>query len=274
MKYGQRREYDFYSHQPYLETNAHYMKFRPYATDPLKGIIWEAYQVERFDSKKEIAFPDICADIMTLYTDDGAYSYFMGGTDTSRSMRDIDFIDDVNTIFGIKFCPGAIGNIFKEEVHDAAGSQIEAQLIMYNGKSVVDQLSYAHSFDDKLKVLGNYLIGRLQDGYEFDLLSSYVTDRIMQTHGLVRMGELAEETGYTDRYLRKVMKQRLGMRMKTFSQIVQMQWSYHLQNEGYQDKINLADLAQICGYYDQSHMNANYKKLTGMLPTEAFQLYQ
>ena len=147
MKYGQKREYDFFSHQPYLETNNNYMKFRPCVSDPLQGIIWEAYQVDNFDSKKEIAFPDICADIMTLYTENGAYSYFMGGTDTSRSMRDIEFIDDVKTIFGIKFCPGAIGNIFKEEVNDAGGGQIEAQSIMYNGSAVVDQLSNAMSFN-------------------------------------------------------------------------------------------------------------------------------
>ena len=70
------------------------------------------------------------------------------------------------------------------------------------------------------------------------------------------------------------MKQRLGMQMKTFSQIVQVQWAYHLQNEELKGKINLADLAQFCGYYDQSHMNANYKKLTGMLPRDAFRLYR
>ena len=116
------------------------------------------------------------------------------------------------------------------------------------------------------------LTDRLQDGYETDYLATYVTRRIMETHGMIKLSDLADETGYTDRYLRKVMGQKLGMRMKTFSQIVQMQWSYHLGCEELSEQ-NLALLAQMCGYYDQSHMNASYKKLTGMLPRDAFTLY-
>lgn len=263
---------DFFSHQPYLEYNMNYISFRPTDKHPLAGLIWEAYQVDDFDSTKEIALPDICADIMTLYTNDRAYCYLMGGTDTSRSMRDIEFIDEVKSICGIKFRPGTIGNLFLEPVCDAGGDSIAAEDIMYKGGQVVRDLKSAEIFEDRMQILGNYLMERMNDGYEVDYLASYVTRRIMETHGLIRLSDLAEETGYTDRYLRKVMGQKLGMKMKTFGQIVQMQWSYHLGKEELSDS-NMALLAQMCGYYDQSHMNATYKKLTGMLPRDAFRLY-
>lgn len=265
--------YDFYSHQPYLEYNNFYTTYRPAQRDMLKGIVWEAYQVENFNSQKHIAFPDICADIMTLYTKDRTYCYFMGGTESTRSMKDIEFIDDVKTICGIKFCPGMLGNIFTEDLCDAAGTTMEAEHVMYNGYNILNDLKSAENFDERVHVLSNYVIGRLQDGYEVDLLSSYVTNRIVSSHGMIRMVDLAKETGYTDRYLRKVMRQKLGMKMKTFSQVVQMHWSYHLSKEEKIQRFNLAELAQICGYYDQSHMNSTYKKLTGMLPKDAFSLY-
>ena len=266
------KTFDFFSHQPYLEYNTSYLNYRPALGDPFAGIIWEAYQVDNFDSKKDLAFPDICADIMTLYTPKRAYCYLMSGTDGARSMRDIEFIDDVQSICGIKFVPGTIGNIFTEDVRDAGGDSIEAENIMYNGNAVVYDLKSAERFEDRLQILGNYLTNRLQDGYETDYLATYVTRRIMETHGMIKLSDLADETGYTDRYLRKVMGQKLGMRMKTFSQIVQMQWSYHLGCEELSEQ-NLALLAQMCGYSDQSHMNASYKKLTGMLPRDAFTLY-
>lgn len=264
---------DFFSHQPYLEQNTTYLNYRPGLNNPFAGIVWEAYEVNNFDSAKNLALPDICADIMTLYTPKRAYCYLMSGTDGARSMRDIEFIDDVHTITGIKFVPGSIGNIFREDVRDAGGEAIEAENIMFNGNSVVYDLKNAERFEERMQVLGNYLTTRLQDGYETDYLANYVTRRILETHGMIKLGDLADETGYTDRYLRKVMGQKLGMTMKTFSQIVQMQWSYHLGNEQLSES-NLALLAQMCGYYDQSHMNASYKKLTGMLPKDAFLLYR
>jgi len=266
--------FDFFSHQPYLEKNTIYTHYRPQKEDMLNGIVWESYQADRFDSSKDIALPDICADIMILYTSDRAYTYFMGGTETARSMKDIDFIDDVKTIFGVKFCPGSLGNIFTEDLCDAAGSSIEAINVMYNGPSVTRALENAENFNDRIIVMQNYLANRLNDGYEVDMLSNYVTHRIMSTHGMLKINDLAEETGYTDRYLRKFMTRKLGMNMKTFSQIVQLQWSYHLSKECAVPCQNLADLAQLCGYYDQSHMNASYKKLTGMLPRDAFSLYE
>lgn len=267
------RGYDFFSHQPYLEYNNFYTAYRPAEGDLLRGIVWEAYQVDCFDAQKHIAFPDICADIMTLYTNDKTYCYFMGGTENVRSMKDIEFIDNVKTICGIKFCPGMLGNIFTEDLCDAAGTTMEAEQVMYNGHDILNDLKSAENFDERLRILRNYVIGRLRDGYEVNLLSSYVTNRIVSSHGMIKLGELAEETGYTDRYLRKVMGQKLGMKMKTFSQVVQLQWSYHLGKEDQAHSSSLADLAQICGYYDQSHMNSTYKKLTGMLPKDAFSLY-
>ena len=55
----------------------------------------------------------------------------------------------------------------------------------------------------RLQILGNYLTNRLQDGYETDYLATYVTRRIMETHGMIKLSDLADETGYTDRYLRR-----------------------------------------------------------------------
>lgn len=270
-----RTVYDFYSHQPYLEYNRQYQNYRPAKNDYINGIIWEAYEAPQFDAGLDIAFPDICADIMMLYTDDKAYCYFMGGTEGARSMRDLDFIDDVRAIYGFKFVPGSIGNIFTEELCDAAGSMIAAEDIMFGGKAIVDELISTDDFDKKLEVMRRYIVQRISDGYEKDALADYVAGRIMRSHGTAKINDIADETGYSDRYLRKAISNKLGMSAKTFSQVAKMQWSYHLGKElhNLSGAYSLADLAMESGYFDQSHMNASYKRLTGMLPNDAFELY-
>jgi len=77
-KYDLLCENGLLSFQPYLErNNSTYRELFP-NTAALAGIISEVYEVDDFDDRKNIALPDICADIMTFYTDNECYNYFMG----------------------------------------------------------------------------------------------------------------------------------------------------------------------------------------------------
>jgi AraC-like DNA-binding protein len=114
---------------------------------------------------------------------------------------------------------------------------------------------------------------RLNSDYEEDRLVKYVANSIIANHGKIRIEDLEPETGYSNRYIRKKINEGLGVSIKTFCEIVQFQWSYHLsqQNDG---NLSLTELALQSGFYDQSHMNIIYKKLTGLLPKNAVNLYK
>lgn len=66
---------EFSSYQPYLELNNNYQSYVPVEHKIIKDIVWEVYEVDDFDFEKTIALPDVCADIMTFYTDDKAHSF-------------------------------------------------------------------------------------------------------------------------------------------------------------------------------------------------------
>ena len=88
----------------------------------------------------------------------------------------------------------------------------------------------------------------------------------------MKINDLESDTGYSSRYLRKKLNTGIGVSLKTFCEIVRFQWSYHLYQQTH-GSLSLAELALQSGYYDQSHMNMSYKKLTGMLPQSAIRLY-
>jgi len=69
---------EFLSYQPYLELNNNYQSYVPIEHNIIRDIVWEVYEVDDFDLGKTVALPDVCADIMTFYTDDNAYSFFYG----------------------------------------------------------------------------------------------------------------------------------------------------------------------------------------------------
>ncbi len=266
-------EYDFTPHQPYLEQNSVYYSYKPDLKDELHGLVWEVYQVDNFDSRKTIAFPDVCADIMAFYTSDKAHCYVMSGTKGLRSMTDLVFFRDIHTIFGVKFCSGALGNLFGEGARDTGEDIILGNDALFNGRDDLERLLEAKTFTERWDQVHHYLKKRLSSDYEEDRLVKYVANHIIVNHGKIRIEDLEFKTGYSNRYIRKKINEGLGVSIKTFCEIVQFQWSYHLyhQNGG---KLSLTDLALQSGFYDQSHMNIIYKKLTGLLPKNAVNLYK
>ena len=109
---------EFLSYQPYLELNNNYQSYVPIEHNIIRDIVWEVYEVDDFDLGKTVALPDVCADIMTFYTDDNAYSFFMGGSISLQQMNELDFMKDVKSIFGVRLRTGMLGNLFRCDVKD------------------------------------------------------------------------------------------------------------------------------------------------------------
>ena len=134
--------YAFTPHQAYLEKNTVYYSYKPAPTDPLYGLVFEVYQVDSFDIQKTLAFPDICADIIAFYTENDCYSYVVTSTDIARSMEnDFGFMNKVKSIFGIKLCTGAAGNLFNCRIRDIDSSATPADIALVNGGGIRDSIA-------------------------------------------------------------------------------------------------------------------------------------
>lgn len=264
---------NFTSHQPYLEMNTYYYRIRPATTSPIAQVVWEVYQVNHYDYKKKLAFPDACADLMIFYMENDAVAYVLSGGLELHSMEDMEFLKHVHTIFGVRFLTGKLGNLFSQEIRDAGGNRIFAQDAFPNGADMVKKLIEAESFSERWIIVEDYLEKRLQTDYEKNLIVSYVTQKIMENPGKTRVKNLEEETGYSARYLRKLVDNDLGVSIKQLCEVTQFQWAYHLYHQS-QGNISFIDLAMQSGYYDQSHMNNSFKKLTGQLPRKVMNLYR
>ena len=76
------------------------------------------------------------------------------------------------------------------------------------------------------------------------------------------MEELAEESGYSSRYIRALFADRIGHSPKELSSILRMQRALgYLWDNAVAD---LSDTAQRFGFSDQSHMNREFRKWFGL----------
>lgn len=96
-------------------------------------------------------------------------------------------------------------------------------------------------------------------------LENYLRERIYDTDGCICIRQLAEETGYSECYIRRVFQQVHGISPKNFERFVRFQKLLHVINK-MPEMIRLDALAQQCGYYDEAHMIKDFKQYAGITP--------
>lgn len=80
----------------------------------------------------------------------------------------------------------------------------------------------------------------------------------------IKVAQLAKQLGWSSRYLRKIAQKHLGMSPKMVQKIGRLQHSLAIKMQN--TPITYSHLAIEAGYYDQSHMIADYQTLLGHSP--------
>jgi AraC-like DNA-binding protein len=131
--------------------------------------------------------------------------------------------------------------------------------------------------------LNSFLSGVFQPSLtDNELVLSAVIGYIQQTHGVVTAAQLEDFSGYTERYLQKKFKEHVGISPKKFARITRLltylktlqsrtttssspSLSYpSLSSPSY----SLSQQAHMAGYFDQAHLNHDFKSITGITPSE------
>jgi AraC-like DNA-binding protein len=90
--------------------------------------------------------------------------------------------------------------------------------------------------------------------------------RMLRSHGTVPVGRLVEETGWSRRHLTARFREQVGLPPKVFGRILRFQRA--ARDLARPDGPSLCEIALDCGYYDQAHLNRDFREFAGRTPTE------
>ena len=204
----------------------------------LKYGISHFYSFELTEEKDNavLAIPDGCVDIL-FCCDESHPEARICGTVLSPS---VVFNQNAAYYFGVRFLPGKVPDICSLPMSEIIDQELPLD-------------TYLH-----------YYI--LSGGYnpKQNLREYLISQNILST-GNLSIGELSAQTGYSERYINKIFKAYYGMTPKMFSKM--MRFQYLLDNLNLNmEHVDFAELAQITGYYDQSHMMKDFKSFTKTTP--------
>jgi len=177
--------------------------------------------------------------------------------------------------FCARFYPGVIGNYFYCHIDDILNKPMYLDEVMpkQDYEQLLHQLRACNAFEQRIIAITRFIEYQHAQVKEFKNILLYARDQIITTGGTIDVETLSRETNYSQRYLRKLFQNYMGVSPKTFCEILKFQKSFALSCL-FKNKYTLCDIALLCGYYDHPQMNKAYLRLVDNSPTTLHHLFK
>jgi AraC-like DNA-binding protein len=121
----------------------------------------------------------------------------------------------------------------------------------------------ARSWDERIRILDAALGRRLAlaDGPPPDV--SWAWARLNETAGRATIGELTTTLGCSRKHLAARFREHVGLPPKTIARTMRFRRATRLL----EDMHALDEVAYTCGYYDQSHLDRDFRRFAAATPT-------
>jgi len=154
-------------------------------------------------------------------------------------------------------------------LHELANEMIDLESVLGAAAGVEalrQRMLEAPDLGVALDLLEEWLIARMTAGPAAHPLTRAALDRVTHGGADLRITGLARELGISSRYLNGLFNREVGLSAKSLARIVRL--GRVLDELAAGRGSDLVSLALDCGYFDQSHLNRDFRDLTGLTPTE------
>ena len=87
---------------------------------------------------------------------------------------------------------------------------------------------------------------------------------MQRSRGMLGVAAVAAESAVSTRHMERLFQEQIGVSPKIFARLLRLDHALELAGPG----SNWAEVADLCGYFDQSHLVRDFRALTGATPLE------
>jgi AraC-like DNA-binding protein len=171
-----------------------------------------------------------------------------------------------NALMGIRLHPAGAYSLLAHPLADTSGLTVDLHDVIGRAAAQLgERCADVHSPEARVRRAAEWVSERLDAGVRVDPALAWVTAQIEQSRGRRRIDDLRLAAGFTKRRLLDAFRTQIGVTPKVYARIVRLRHTLARLHAG---DSPLADVAIAAGYYDQPHMNAEFRELCGMAPSE------
>lgn len=170
-------------------------------------------------------------------------------------------------VLGIRFKPDGFYALFGIPVAEFNQRNTDMEDVLGLAfRDYVGRLREAIDAREQLKLTEHFLLKMLQKNDQTAPYLQSAAELIRNESGEISVDELSQKVFISPRQLEREFKNVIGLSPKAYIRIARLQQAQRLIRQN--RFANLAQLSYHCGYYDQSHFIRDFKKITGVAPTQ------
>ena len=247
--------------------------YREHAPSPALADVVQCYWTSRSAAPltaphASSVLPDGCMDVIFNLGDpplpgdrEGSElrSYVIGAMRTPLRVRMVGTVD----LLGVRFRPGGAAAFVRAPAGELTDRSVALSEFWRRAPELEERL-YDAAPESRIRIVEDVLLGRAA-GAAPDPRIAHVSRLIERSGGSVAVTELHAAVGLTRRHLERIYLERVGLTPKTACRVARVQAALERLRAG--PIPSLSRLALECGWYDQSHMNRDFREIAGASPT-------
>jgi AraC-like DNA-binding protein len=165
----------------------------------------------------------------------------------------------------VRLRPAGALALFGVPLNELTGATADLHdLIGCEARRLAERLDEASSDRARVLLLGQWIADRLDGRSGTDPCVAYAVSEIERTGGTMPVTTLLDEVGAAPKRFTRLFEAQVGVKPKLFSRIVRFRRLTAALRAG---RESFGQTALAHGYYDQAHMNADFREFAGMSPS-------
>lgn len=171
-----------------------------------------------------------------------------------------------SAVLGIRLHPLGAYQLLGRPLADTSGLTVDLHDVMGRAAAELgDYCADAPTPEGRVRRAAEWVQARLESNAAVDPVIAWMAGQIERSGGRRRIEELRGAAGLTKRRLLDAFRAQVGVTPKLYARIIRLRATL---TRLHTDDAPLSDIALAAGYYDQPHMNADFRELCGLAPTE------
>lgn len=169
--------------------------------------------------------------------------------------------------FGVVFKGAATDYFFKNcHVAQLVNKRVDLEKCIGSEAEIIwNEVNEAIELAEKVEIIEGYLLQKLNANPVLDSLFYKAATMIYNKHGMITIETIINTLGVSDRHLRRVFKESLGISPKLFIRIKRFNYVHYMMTND--EKINWHEFIDEGGYYDQAHFIKDFIEFCGKAPS-------
>ena len=186
---------------------------------------------------------------------------FLAGLHTTPSLVEGG---DAWACIELRLTPLGARRVLGRPMHELTNRTLDLEDLVPRAGELTERLREARSWSARFDLVESFLVQRLADSAPASPGIEWSWRRLRTSQGRAPISDLAAELGWSHRRLIARFREHVGLTPKALARVIRFDRAVELL--GRPGGESLAAVAYDSGYFDQAHMNRDFRELAGMTP--------